>query len=562
MSDLNVSPGSRLVNCSSQGHADWTRRAFAQELPCSLRSTGAALDPIAATNGFVEDLMASVTTLSRAPSERRGLAYWMERVVKELQHVRKAPETDAVHDLRVAIRRCRSVGAVMQEVDPDPAWRQMRTVPKKLFRRLGELRDAQVMDEWVRKLAPTNDSIRTQLHAAFAAQEPELRARSLRAAERFEERTWERLERKLRKRARFVAPGGLAAECLAVERFEEARELHTRALRTDKSRAWHELRIGLKRLRYTVENLLPELYEAWSENLKRLQDLLGEVHDLDVLAEMVKENVPPEMIDSHNAWEEIIRHERGQRIETYRQLTLGKTSIWNDWRQGLPQGKRLTVAAMARLRATARATDPRPQGTAEISRIAMASFDALKRTHAAPVFGERPMRRILRAAIRLQRADRTYQTKSRRKAALRFFSELPMPPSWTFEEWELLAWTVRYRRGAEPSTDGGAFARLSEEQQRHVRALAGILRLARTLRKSGIDSGAGIRAEKSPEAVILHVPGLEDSAETAARLAAGKHLLETYLGKPLILKPAPKPDNVVALLAQFQEHQVRAAASD
>src|SRR5689334_2502241 len=120
MSDLNVSPGSRLVNCSSQGHADWTRRAFAQELPYSLRSTGAALDPIAATNGFVEDLMASVTTLARAPSERRGLAYWMERVVKELQHVRKAPETDAVHDLRVAIRRCRSVGAVMQEVDPDP----------------------------------------------------------------------------------------------------------------------------------------------------------------------------------------------------------------------------------------------------------------------------------------------------------------------------------------------------------------------------------------------------------------------------------------------------------
>src|SRR5262249_43650457 len=255
---------------SQSGLVHRTGRDSAQELPYSLRSTGAAADAIAATNGFAEDLMASVTTLSGAPSERRGLPYWMDRVIKELQHVRKAPETDAVHDLRVAIRRCRSVGAVMQEVDPDPAWRQMRTVPKKLFRRLGELRDAQVMDEWVRKLAPPNDSIRTQLHAAFEAREPELRARSLHAAERFEERTWERLERKRRKRARMVPSGGLAAECFAVERFEEARELHTRALRTDKPRPWHELRIGIKRLRYTVEGLLPELYEVWSDNLKRL----------------------------------------------------------------------------------------------------------------------------------------------------------------------------------------------------------------------------------------------------------------------------------------------------
>ena len=46
----------------------------------------------------------------------------MERVLKELEAVRKDPAPDPVHDLRVAIRRCRSVAAVFQEVDPDPAW--------------------------------------------------------------------------------------------------------------------------------------------------------------------------------------------------------------------------------------------------------------------------------------------------------------------------------------------------------------------------------------------------------------------------------------------------------
>jgi CHAD domain-containing protein len=507
--------------------------------------------------------MATVTTLPEPQPEHRGLTHWMDRVLKELDHVRKEPATDSVHDLRVAIRRCRSVAAVMQEVDPDPAWEQMRRVPRKLFRKLGDLRDAQVMDEWVRKLAAPEDPVRAQLHAAGETNEPELRQRALRAAEKFDDKSWKRLERKLRKRARFVPAGSLAAQCLAVERLEEAKELHTRAQRTDKPKPWHQLRIGLKRLRYTVESLLPEQYALWSDNLKRLQDLLGEVHDLDVLSAMVKQTASPDALDSQNAWEETIRRERVQRIETYRQLTLGKTSIWNDWRHGLPQGKRLALAAMARLRVTARTTDTHRHRTAQISRISVALFDALRRAQAAPAFGEHPLRRVLRAAARLQRVGDTQPAKSQQKAALRFLRGLPMPPSWTFEEWELLGWTVRYHRGPEPSTDRGAFAKFSEEEQKNVSALAGVLRLARTLRKCGVDACAGMRAEKSPDAVILHVSGLTNSVETAARLAAGKHLLETYLGKALILKPAPKAEKVVALLAQFREHrQLSAAASD
>ena len=507
--------------------------------------------------------MATVTTLPGAPAEHRGLAHWMDRVLKELEHVQKEPDADAVHDLRVAIRRCRSLGAVMQEVDPDSAWRELRRVPKKLFRRLGELRDEQVMDEWVGKLAPSEDSLGRQLHAAFEKNDPGLRQRALRVAGKFDEKAWRRLARRLAKRARLVSAGSLAAECLAVERFEEAKELHSKALRTENPTAWHQLRIGLKRLRYTVESLLPQHYAVWSDDLKRLQDLLGEVHDLDVLAAMLKETASPETVDARNTWEGTIRRERGQRVDTYRQLTLVTTSIWNDWRQGLPQGKRLGLAAMARLRVTSRATDTHPRRTVQVSRIAVAAFDAFRRAHAAPAFRERPLRRVLRAAARLYGASGTQQAKSPQKAALQFLRALPMPPSWTVEEWELLAWTVRYHRGAEPHTERGAFTRLPEEQQRNVRALAGVLRLARGLRKCGVDTCTGMRAEKSVDAVILQVPGLIDSVETAARLAAGKHLLETYLGKALILKPASKVANVVALLAQFRTHQqVSAAASD
>src|SRR5260370_1535218 len=120
--------------------------------------------------------MATVAPFSSGGEpEQRGLSFWMDRVIKELENVRSSPDADAVHDLRVAIRRCRSVAAVMEEVDPDPAWPAMRKVPRKLFRKLGALRDAQVMDEWVKKLAPETDSVRTHLQASFESSEPTLR---------------------------------------------------------------------------------------------------------------------------------------------------------------------------------------------------------------------------------------------------------------------------------------------------------------------------------------------------------------------------------------------------
>src|SRR5215468_1387816 len=90
-----------------------------------------------------------------------------------------------------------------------------------------------------------------------------------------------------------------------------------------------------------------------------------------------------------------------------------------------------------------------------------------------------------RAAPRLQRIGDAVHSPSHRKAAQRFLRELSIPPSWTYEEWDLLAQTIRYHRGPEPTADRGAFSRLHEDEQRSIRALAGVLRLARALRKCG-----------------------------------------------------------------------------
>ena len=505
--------------------------------------------------------MATVSPVSGSSPEHRGLAHWTQRVLKELDVLQSAPDKDAVHDLRVAIRRCRSVAAVMKEVDPAPAWHELRSLPKKLFRKLGELRDTQIMDEWVTEHGAENDKLRVILHTFFQEREPKLQQEALRLAAKFDDKAWQRLEGKLRKRVRLVPPESLVAQCLAVERLAEAKELHNKAVRADKPTAWHALRIGLKKFRYTVESLLPEEHQAWSPNLKQLQDILGEVHDLDVLRAIIKERATGEAAEVQAEWERTIERQRNARLQEYREVAIGKNSVWQEWQQGLPRQKRLQTAAIARLRATARAADPHPRRAAHISRLSMALFDALGRAHSAPVFDDAHMRRVLRGAARLCGLRLKGKSKPAQKVARRFLLERPVPPSWSFKEWELLAWTVRYHRGPEPTTKSSTFARLQKDQQTNVRALAGVIRLARGLRKCGIEHCSGFRAEKTAAAVVLHIPGLVDTAENAAGLAAAKHFLDTYLGKPLILEPAVRAQ-LVALPAPAPQEPPIAAASD
>ena len=84
-------------------------------------------------------------------------------------------EADPVHDLRVAIRRCRSMADGFLSVDPDPAWKQMKRLAMPLFRSLGDLRDTQVMCEWLAKLAPAGDPVAEIIATCLRHQEAQLK---------------------------------------------------------------------------------------------------------------------------------------------------------------------------------------------------------------------------------------------------------------------------------------------------------------------------------------------------------------------------------------------------
>jgi hypothetical protein len=311
-----------------------------------------------------------------------------------------------------------------------------------------------------------------------------------------------------------------------------------------------------------VESLLPARYELWGDDLKQVQDLLGEVHDLDVLFEAVSEAASGATEEVRARWSGRIATERRQRIDTYRQLTTGKLNLWHTWRQGLPEGRRLEAASMARLRVTAKALDERAVRTSLVSRISMHVFDGLARLQASPTFQARGVRKIMRAAARLHGIGRALDRKSPSRAARDFLREMAVPAGWSELEWEIAANVVRYQRGPVPQNKHKSFARLAESDQKVVRALAGVLRLARALRKCGLQTPVGLRFEKSPEAFVIHVPGLLTSEEVASRLATGKYLLETFLEKPVILRAAPPVTKILQLPQKQDQPPQSAVASD
>ena len=102
-----------------------------------------------------------------------GLLAWMERVLVECDRAAVGFEADPVHDLRVALRRCRSLADGLMAMDPDSSWKDMKKAGKKLFQALGDLRDMQVMQEWIEKLGDAGDPVTVKLlnhvHAREAA---------------------------------------------------------------------------------------------------------------------------------------------------------------------------------------------------------------------------------------------------------------------------------------------------------------------------------------------------------------------------------------------------------
>jgi CHAD domain-containing protein/HD superfamily phosphodiesterase len=525
-----------------------------------------------------ETLVPSSTTPTKRAKKITGLRYWMLRVLDECEHVSADFSTDPVHDLRVCLRRCRSLADGLMALDPDPSWKVMRTAGKHLFQRLGALRDVHVMMEWVEKLHPAEASVdragakqpsmeRELLPAKplaqpdnesipnlaslpsqallniLAAREQEQKLEACAALEEFDRKKWRQWSNSLPARAVRFRPGSPLFKHLALERWTTARELHNRALRNRSQVALHALRIGIKRFRYIVENFLPAEHKLWSDDLKEMQDVLGEVHDLDVLWATASSSHIFVDEASRRSWHQQILAERTKRIERYRRKMVGPDSLWSIWRAALPQGQQIQVLATSRMKLWASGMDPDFAHSERVAGFALQLYDGLVAKGWRPAVDPASARSSLQAAALLHDVGKSKGEKGHHKTSFEMIREHGNPLGWKSEDVQRAARIARFHSGILPTRGHAILRDLFPDEQKVTVELAGILRLANAfdaghdshIRRIQVDN-IQIKSNGS-EALIIGAEGYSPLGALAQTIAAERYLLETVLRRPVVIRP-------------------------
>lgn len=514
----------------------------------------------------------------------------MMRVLDECDRVSANFSADPVHDLRVALRRCRSMADGLLALDPDPEWKAMKKAGRALFRSLGDLRDVQVMMDWVEKLHPAEtqveserskgasslnslespgESERTQqaalssdvapdpasrdatAHALLkilAHRETQHKHEAKAALEEFDRKQWRQWSKSLPRRAARFRLGSSLFKHLGLERWTEACKLHDRALRNRSQAALHALRIGIKRFRYMVENFLPAEHNAWSHDLKEIQDWLGEIHDLDVLWNTADSSGVFADEETKRRWRTKIAEARRKRFDSYRKKMVGPHSLWNVWRAALPQGTQIEQIATRRMKLWAKALDPDCAHSERVAKLAVQLYDGLGREGLLHSSNGSTERFSLWVAALLHDVGKARKKKGHHKASRRLIAGHSTPLGWKPEVIRQAAVIARFHCGALPSKAKKALRDLLPDEQKRMIRLSAIMRLAnafdvehngrvRSLRVEA-DAGAANGNHSRSGCVLVRAEGFLPRTSTARAVAAERYLLETILHRPVMVTAA------------------------
>jgi exopolyphosphatase/guanosine-5'-triphosphate,3'-diphosphate pyrophosphatase len=112
---------------------------------------------------------------------------------------------------------------------------------------------------------------------------------------------------------------------------------------------------------------------------------------------------------------------------------------------------------------------------------------------------------------------------------------LAQPLGWSAREMELAAVVARYHRGALPRPRGKTLQRLELPDRRIAVQLAGVLRLANALdMRNG--SEPALQVALQDRAVMVQAAGYSALDRSAEEVAAARHLLETVLRRPVLVR--------------------------
>ena len=227
-------------------------------------------------------------------------------------------DVEALHDVRVAVRRLRSLlRAHRATLDvPQRARRRLR----EIARETGQLRDLEVQLAWLKAARPTLGTRERRgqswLTTRLARRESAARRRLVKALPELFARAEEVLHRELTTRA--ATPRSRDGEfgttvAALLPDLADTLRLSLAGIHSMEDQAEaHAARIAAKRLRYALEPVADHLPDAaaLAVELSLLQDVLGAMHDAEVLSGAIAEAVEKSGADQGRRASKAVR--RGQ----------------------------------------------------------------------------------------------------------------------------------------------------------------------------------------------------------------------------------------------------------
>jgi exopolyphosphatase/pppGpp-phosphohydrolase len=238
----------------------------------------------------------------------------------------------------------------------------------------------------------------------------------------------------------------------------------------------------------------------------------------------------------------------------------------------LPQGKQIQELATRRMKLWASGLDPDFPHSERVASLALQLYDGLLAARWEPAVDGLSARSSLLAAALLHDVGKSKGEKGHHKASLELIRKHGNPLGWREADTQRAGVVARFHRGSLPTRRHKALRDLLPGEQTATIQLAAILRLANALdaghdgrihrieienvQIKNVQAKAGTNRRRrlqgflrktaalAPnEALVIAAEGYSPSSSAARTIAAERHLLETVLRRPVMIKPMKRSLN-------------------
>lgn len=227
-----------------------------------------------------------------------------KRLAAQLDGARRGDNLECVHQARVASRRLRAGLRVLRECSDAEQWKTWRKQIRRVTTRFGDARDKDVQIAYLCDVLDALDEKAcypavARLLAKLERQRERLQPQVVEAADRLQSSgvleqmlaaTKEVLSEERSQRADMQSGCALTQRHI-LDNLDRLLSCQDSLSDPEDRERHHAMRIAAKRLRYTLEISAPVCggqLDGTVEAIKRVQTLLGEVHDCDVWAEHLR----------------------------------------------------------------------------------------------------------------------------------------------------------------------------------------------------------------------------------------------------------------------------------